>query len=59
MKKPKKSQGLGHQRGLKIIKERAGRADVAAALSILARAPKVAPDDGDELPEPRKRRRRS
>lgn len=51
------AEGLGHRRGLRMMKERAGRADVAAALSILARAPSVTPDKGDNLPEPRKKRR--
>jgi hypothetical protein len=52
------AEGLGHRRGLKMMKERAGRADVAAALSILSRAPNVPPDEGDRLAESGKRRRR-
>jgi hypothetical protein len=42
-----------------MLKERAGRADIAAALAILDRAPDVPPDEGDELPEARKSRQRS
>jgi hypothetical protein len=53
------AEGLGHRRGLKMIKKRAAKADVAAVLAILARAPDVAPDAGDELPEPKTKRRRS
>ena len=45
------AEGLGHRRALKAVKERAARGDVGAALSVLARAPNTAPDDGDELPE--------
>ena len=45
------AEGLGHRRALKAMKDRAARADVGAALSILARAPDTPPDDGDELPE--------
>ena len=36
--------------------ERAARADLNAALAVLARAPDVAPMPGDELPEDLKRR---
>ncbi|MGU3536659.1 hypothetical protein [Methylobacterium sp. A54F] len=46
------SEGLGHRRGLMAMQERADRADVAAALAILDRAPDVAPDAGDERPGP-------
>ena len=44
------SEGLGHRRGLRDLQQRAARADVADALSILDHAPDVAPDEGDELP---------
>jgi hypothetical protein len=44
------SEGLGHRRGLRDLRKRAGRADVAEALRILDRAPDVAPEEGDELP---------
>jgi hypothetical protein len=55
------AEGLGNRRGLKMIKGRASRADIAAAFAILERVPKIAPDDGDEI-APRRRnqnRRRS
>ena len=46
------SEGLGHRRGLKMIKERAARADVNAAVAILDNVvPDVPPDAGDELHE--------
>ena len=46
------AEGLGHRRGLKIMKERAARADIGAALAILdAVVPDVPPDPGDELHE--------
>jgi hypothetical protein len=52
------AEGLGHRRGLKMIKERAGRANLEAALAILDRAPNVAPEPGDEsLGSPKSRRR--
>ncbi len=47
------AEGLGHRRGLKMLKERAARADVEAALDILDRVvPDVPPDAGDELEDP-------
>ena len=45
------AEGLGHRRGLRMMRERAARADVGAALAILEQVPDVAPDAGDELPE--------
>jgi hypothetical protein len=51
------AEGLGHRRGLKMMKARAARADPEAALAILDRTPNVPPDRGDELPSPRKQRR--
>ena len=44
------AEGLGHRRGLRMMRERAARADVGAALAILEQVPDVAPDAGDELP---------
>jgi hypothetical protein len=43
------AEGIGHRRGLKMIRDRAARANVATALAILDRAPDVPPDEGDEL----------
>lgn len=43
------AEGLGHRRGLKAMLERAGRADVEAALAILDRAPDGPPDPGDAI----------
>ncbi len=43
------AEGLGHRRGLRDLRQRAGRADVATALKILDRAPDVAPDHDDEV----------
>jgi hypothetical protein len=45
------AEGLGHRRGLRMMRERAARADIGAALAILDQVPDVAPDAGDELPE--------
>lgn len=46
------AEGLGQRRGLKMMKERAARADVTAALTILDTfVPDVPPDTGDELQE--------
>ena len=45
------AEGLGHRRGLRMLRERAARADVAGALEILKGAPDVAPDEGDEMPD--------
>ncbi|HXY57082.1 MAG TPA: hypothetical protein VEH76_00720 [Methylocystis sp.] len=45
------AEGLGHRRGLKMMKERAARADIDAALAILdSVVPDVPPEAGDELP---------
>ncbi len=44
------AEGLGQRRGLKMMKERAARADVDAALSILDDVvPDSPPDEDDEL----------
>lgn len=53
------AEGLGHRRGLKMMKERAARSDLGASLAVLDRVPNVAPDSGDERPTARKERRRS
>jgi hypothetical protein len=45
------AEGIGHRRGVRMINARAARADVAAALAILDRAPDVPPEPGDELPQ--------
>ena len=45
------AEGLGHRRGLKMMKERAARADGVTALAILEKVPDVPPDAGDEIPE--------
>ena len=45
------AEGLGHRRGLKMMRDRAARANLDAALAILDKAPDVAPDSGDEIPE--------
>lgn len=50
------AEGLGHRRGLRMMKERALRADPQAVLAILDRVPDVSPEKGDELPSPRRRR---
>jgi len=46
------AEGLGHRRGLQIMRERAARANIGAALAILDALPSdLPPDPGDELPE--------
>ena len=46
------AEGLGHRRGLQVMRERAARANIDAALLILdTLVPDVPPDPGDELPE--------
>ncbi len=42
-------EGLGSRRGLRMLKDRAARGDVGAALTILDRTPDSDPDPGDEL----------
>jgi hypothetical protein len=39
------SRGLGHRRGLRDLRGRAARADIAQALSILANAPDIPAED--------------
>jgi hypothetical protein len=43
------ADGVGHRRAILSLKKRATRGNAEAALSILDRAPDVAPDPGDEL----------
>ena len=45
------SHGLGQRQGLRMLRERAARADVPGVLSMLDGAPDVPPDEGDEMPE--------
>lgn len=42
------AEGLGHRRGLAMMRQRAERGDVDVASAILDRAPDVPPDEGDE-----------
>lgn len=42
------AQGLGQRQGLRMMHERAARADVDAVLAMLDQAPDVPPDEGDE-----------
>lgn len=43
------TDGVDQQRKLRIMRERAARADPGAALAILDRSPDVRPDPGDEI----------
>ena len=44
------AEGLGHRRGVRMMRERAARANVDAALAILDALPAdLPPDAGDEL----------
>lgn len=43
------AESIGHRRGLRIMQERAARADVAHALAILDSVPDVEPDENDRL----------
>ncbi len=43
------TDGVDQQRRFRVMRERAARADVAAALAILDRAPDVRPDPGDDI----------
>ena len=45
------AEGLGHRRGLKMMRDRASRADQGAALAVLDKSPDVPPEPGDEIPE--------
>lgn len=41
------AEGSGQRRGLRMMRERAARADIGAALSILEKAPDAPPEAGD------------
>ena len=43
------AEGLGHRRALRVMRERAARADIGAALAILDRVPDVPADAGDDV----------
>ena len=43
------AEGLGHRRALKMMRDRAAKADIGAALAILERAPDIPAGAGDEL----------
>ncbi len=45
------AEGLGHRRGLRIIRKRAANADPEKALGILKGIEGLPPEDGDEMPE--------
>jgi hypothetical protein len=45
------ADGLGHRRGLKMMRERASRGDPKAALELLDSLPSLPPEPGDEMPE--------
>ena len=53
------ADGIGHRRAVLDLKRRARRTDPAAVLEILARAPTVAPDSGDEMPTSTRTARRA
>ena len=42
--------GVAMHRGAAMLEERAGRGDLEAALAVLRKVPRVAPDKGDEMP---------
>jgi hypothetical protein len=44
------AEGLGHRRGLRIIRQRASNADPDKALAILKGIKGLTPEDGDEMP---------
>jgi len=50
------AEGLGHRRALRVMRERAARADIGVALTILDRVPDVPADAGDEFSMIRTRR---
>ena len=52
------AEGLGQRRGLKMMRARAARADVEAALDVLDSVPDVPPEPGDEIRGPDRSRRR-
>lgn len=47
------AEGIGQRRGLRMMRDRAARADLPAALAMLERlAPDTPPEPGDDLPPP-------
>lgn len=45
------AEGLGHRRGLRMMQERAARADPEKALAILKKIEGLPPEPGDEMPD--------
>ena len=45
------AEGLGHRRGLRMMQERAARADPEKALAILKKIEGLPPELGDEMPD--------
>jgi hypothetical protein len=45
------AEGSGHRRGLKMMRDRAARADMSAVSAILEKVPDVPPETGDEISE--------
>jgi hypothetical protein len=45
------AEGLGHRRGIKMMRERAARANPEQALAILESLPSAPPEPGDEMPD--------
>ena len=45
------AEGLGHRRGLRMMQERAARADPEKALAILEKIEGLPPEPGDEMPD--------
>jgi hypothetical protein len=45
------AEGLGHRRGLKMMRDRAAHADMGAVSAILEKIPDFPPEPGDEIPE--------
>jgi hypothetical protein len=43
------SEGLGHRSGLRMIRDRASRAEIDAAVLLDSQIPNVTPDAGDEV----------
>ena len=50
------AQGLGQRNGMKMLQERARRANIDLALKLLDEVPDVEPEPGDERPAKRKSR---
>jgi hypothetical protein len=47
------AEGLGHRRGIRIVRQRAANADPEKALAILKRIDGLPPEPGDEMPDQR------